>query len=85
MMGVPIPESANIFVDNESVVKSSMNPETTLKKKHVSIAYHKARESFAANIITIYFVPSSENLADLFTKSLPVVRRKELFRAGIFY
>ena len=85
MMGVPIPESANIFVDNESVVKSSMNPETTLKKKHVSIAYHKARESFAANIITIYFVRSSENLADLFTKSLPVVRRKELFRAGIFY
>ena len=85
MMGVPIPESANIFVDNESVVKSSMNPETTLKKKHVSIAYQKARESFAANIITIYFVPSSENLADLFTKSLPIVRRIELFRAGIFY
>ena len=85
MMGVPIDGSTNVFVDNESVVRSSMNPEASLKKKHVSIAYHKARESFAANIVTIFHVPSAENLADLFTKVLPVHKRKELFRSGIFY
>ena len=85
MMGIPLKGSANIFMDNESVVKSSMNPDTCLQKKHVSIAYHKSRESFAANIITIFFILSTENLADLFTKALPVIHRKELFRSGIFY
>ena len=85
MMGVPFTGPSNIFMDNESVVKSALNPEAALKKKHVSIAYHKSREAFAAGIITIYWVPSDENLADLFTKSLPVERRKMLFRSGIFY
>ena len=85
MMGVSIDGSANIFMDNESVIKSGINPDTVLKKKHVSIAYHKARESFAANIITLYWVPSQENLADLFTKVLDVQTRKSLFRSGLFY
>ena len=85
MMGVPFSGSTNVFMDNQSVVKSALNPEATLKKKHVSIAYHKSRESFASGIIDIYWVPSNENLADLFTKSLPVEQRKNLFRSGIFY
>ena len=85
MMGVPSKWSANIFMDIESVVKSSMNPEICLKKKLVSIACHKSKESFAANIIAIFFIPSTENSADLFTKALPVIHRKELIRSGIFY
>ena len=31
MIGIPLEESANIFMDNESVVKSSMNSDTCLK------------------------------------------------------
>ena len=72
-------------MDNESVVKSSLNLETTLKKKHVSIAYHKSRESFEAGIIDIYWIPSEENVADLFMKSLPIDQRKNLFCLSIFY
>ena len=85
MMGIAIDGSASVFMDNESVVRSGMNPETVLKKKHVSIAYHKSRECFAANVITIYWIPSGENLADLLTKVLDVPKRKNLFRSGIFY
>ena len=79
MMGVPIDGPANVFCDNESVVKSTMNPESTLKKKNVSIAYHKVRECFAAGIIDVYFQYSEDNLADVFTKVLPVVKRKNIF------
>ena len=85
MMGVELDGPANIFMDNESVTRAAMNPETVLKKKHVSIAYHKSRESFAAGIINIFWIPSEENLADLFTKVLDIVKRKNLFRSGIFY
>ena len=79
MMGVPIEGPANVFCDNDSVAKSSTNPEATLSKKNVSIAYHKCRESFAAGIMNIYFQYSEDNLADLFTKVLPVVKRKNIF------
>ena len=79
MMGVPINGPCNIFADNESVVKSSMNPESSLNKKHASIAYHLTRESFAAGIVDVYFISSKENLADLLTKVLPYATRKDMF------
>ena len=41
MMVIPIERAANIFADNESVVKSSMNPESTLSNKHVSVGHVK--------------------------------------------
>ena len=44
MMGEPNDGPCNVFADNKSVVKFSMNPESTLNKKHVSIAYHLTRE-----------------------------------------
>lgn len=84
MMGVPLDGPTNIFCDNKSLVKSSVKPESALKKKHVSIAFHKCREAFAAGVINIYFQNSLDNLADLFTKVLSVEQRKELFQ-GIFF
>ena len=80
MMGVPIQGPTNLFVDNESVVKASMNPESTLSKKHVSIAYHLTRESFAAGIVNLYFINSKDNLADLLTKVLPYRDRRDIFQ-----
>ena len=68
MMGVEINEPASIFCDNESVAKSEVNPEATLKKKKLSIAYRKCRECFAAGVADIYFIYSEDNLADLLTK-----------------
>ena len=51
-----------------TVTKSSMNPDTTLKKKHISIAFHQARETVAAGIALIFYETSSTNHANPFTK-----------------
>ena len=80
MMGVPIQGPTNLFVDNESVVKASMNPESTLSKKHFSIAYHLTRESFAAGIVNLYFINLKDNLADLLTKVLSYRDRRDIFQ-----
>ena len=48
MMGVELDESTAIYCDNETVVKSTTAPESTLKKKHNAICYHRAREAQAA-------------------------------------
>jgi len=40
MMGVPLDGPANVMADNMSVVKNTSIPESVLKKKSNSIAYH---------------------------------------------
>jgi hypothetical protein len=70
MMGIPINGPVNTFCDNDSVVKNVTNPASTLAKKHNAIAYHKVRESVAAEVQRIAFEPGKYNLSDMLTKLL---------------
>lgn len=81
MFGVPLEAPARVFCDNESVVKNSSYPESTIKKKHVSIAYHRVREAIAASKILVYYETTGSNLADLFTKVLSHTKRIPLVKA----
>ncbi len=71
MFGVPLDGPANVVTDNLAVVQNSTIPSSTIKKKHNSICYHRVREAIAAGIIRVAHIPSTENLADMFTKPLP--------------
>ena len=78
MLGVPIDGAANVYCDNEAVYKNTVLPESTLKKKHHSIAYHRCREAVAAGVMRVAKQGTDKNLADLFTKVLTVARRNFL-------
>ena len=78
MMGVQIDGPCNLFCDNESVVKNTTRPESPIKKKHNSVAYHKARESIASKICRIAKEDRASNVADIFTKLMPNARLMEL-------
>ena len=75
MFGIPIEGKANIYCDNEAVYQNTSVPESTLKKKHHSIAYHRCREAVAAGTVRIAKQGTDKNLADLFTKVLTAARR----------
>jgi hypothetical protein len=79
MFGVPIIGPASILCDNQGVVKNVSIPESTLTKRHNAINYHTTREAVAAGIIRVGKEDGLTNLADAFTKSLPRVRRYDLF------
>ena len=79
MFGVPIEGPTNIYCDNEAVYKSTVMPESTLKKKHHSIAYHRCREAVAAGTARVAKEGTETNLADTFTKTMGVLRRDFLF------
>ncbi len=81
MFGIPINSSTIVFCDNEAVVQNVTRPESTLKKKHVSIAYHRCREAQAAGYIRIGFIKGMENLADMLTKVLPGPRLRKLMES----
>ena len=68
MMGVPINGYCHTLVDNMSVVKNSSVPESTLKKKSNSIAYHYVRSRCAADILRIEWINTKDQLADILTK-----------------
>jgi len=70
MMGVPIDGPTSVFCDNESVVKVTTRPESTMKKKHLSCAIHRVRECQAAGSTRIAKEHTSTNLADIGTKNL---------------
>ena len=51
LFGIPIEGPTNVYCDNEAVTKNTTIPESTLKKKHNSIAHHCACEAVAAGTI----------------------------------
>ena len=78
MMGVAIDGECDLFCDNESVTKNVSRPESPIKKKHNSIAYHKARECIASKIIRVAKIEGERNQADLLTKLMAGPRLREL-------
>ncbi len=78
MFGVEIDGPTDIFCDNEAAVKNCSNPESTLKKKHHSIAYHRNREAVASETVRITKEKSETNLADLFTKVMGYNQREPI-------
>jgi hypothetical protein len=78
MFGIPIDGPTNVYCDNEAVTKNTIYPESTLKKKHNSIAYHRAREAVAAGTIRVTKEDGKTNLADVLTKLLPQATKEFL-------
>ena len=84
MMGVPLDGPAHVRVDNMSVVKNTTIPESVLKKKSNSIAYHYVRENVAGGTMKIGYEPSGTNLADMLTKTQSGPQRKRLADMVLF-
>ena len=78
MMGIPLTGPTSVFCDNESVVRNSTAPESTLKKRHNAIAYHRAREAQAAGFIRVAWESGDTQIGDLLTKLMPGPRLREL-------
>ena len=78
MMGVPVDGSADVYCDDESVVKNTSRPESPLKKKHQAVSWHCTREACAGSILRMAKEDTKTNVGDPFTKSFNAGRLKEL-------
>ena len=70
MMGIPVDEPAFIFGDNQSVLDNTTIPESTLKKKTQSIAYHFVQEGSTRDEWRTAHINTHENVSDMLTKPL---------------
>ena len=84
MMGVEVCGPTYIYGDNMSVIHNTSTPESMLKKKSNSICYHFVREAVAMKECLTTHVPTLRNWADLLTKVLTGMKRRNLVQ-GVLY
>eukprot|EP00253_Pinus_taeda_P030846 PITA_30846 len=61
----------SILCDNTSVISISKNPVMHSNTKHIQIKYHFLREQVLEQKVKLEYVPSKEQVANIFTKTLP--------------
>ena len=59
-----------LVCDNQAALHIASNPVFHERTKHIEVDYHFIREKIASGCMTISFVNSSNQLANIFTKSL---------------
>jgi hypothetical protein len=57
-----------IQVDNQGAINLARNPVHHQRSKHIDIKYHFIRSVIQAGIVSLKYVPTEENIADIFTK-----------------
>ena len=70
-IGVPLLDPPRLFCDNLSALHMTVNPVFHSRTKHIQLDYHFVREKVAQGALVTCYVPSSAQLADIFTKLLP--------------
>ena len=63
-------EPTVIHCDNTSAISLSKNPIQHSKAKHIPIKYHYLREVAANKKIRLEYIPTQEQVVDIFTKPL---------------
>jgi hypothetical protein len=58
----------NLYVDNRGAIDLAKNPVHHQRSKHIDIRYHYIRSQIKDDIILLHYIPSKENIADMFTK-----------------
>jgi hypothetical protein len=76
-LGFPLKVPVPIYADNQASIFNASNPVQETRTKHIDVKYHKIREMVDLGQIAIYYVPGTENPADLFTKPLGRVKFEE--------
>ena len=56
--------------DNQGSLDMVRNPVSNDRSKHIDIKHHFIRDNYSNGIIDVKYVPTGENLADLFTKAV---------------
>ncbi|CAL9239925.1 unnamed protein product [Arabidopsis halleri] len=69
--GVAQPITPEMYCDNLSAVHLTANPALHSKSKHFARDFHHVREQVALGALIVKHVPATQQIADVFTKSLP--------------
>jgi hypothetical protein len=67
-------EPTVIHCDNQSCIKLTENPVFHDRSKHIEMRYHYVRDMVQKNVLSIQYVPTTEQTTDIFTKPLSLTK-----------
>ena len=70
-IGLPIKTPVIINAGNEGLISNSLNYKNYQRTKHINVKHYFVKERTSQGDVTFQYIPSAQNLADLFTKPLP--------------
>ena len=70
-LGISLPVTPELYGDNLSSVYLTANPAFHKRSKHFEFDYHYVRERVALGSLMVKHIPAHQEIADIFTKSLP--------------
>ena len=66
-----------VFVVNDRAISLAINPLSSARTKHIDVGFHFIRELTRSKTISVEYVPTKEQRADILTKALTVAIFKE--------
>lgn len=69
-----LPVTPIIYSDSQSALKLAENPVHHDRSKHIDIRFHFIREKLDNGEVSYLYIPTDQNVADLFTK--PATKHK---------
>ena len=67
----PISENCiKVFVDNDGAISHANNPLSFARTKHIDVRFHFIRELTRSKTISVEYIPTKEQRADILTKAL---------------
>jgi len=70
-LGIPYSGSTTLNVDNQGAINYSNNAINHGRTKHIDIQHHFIHEKLISNEMQLQYCAMDDNLANIFTKSLP--------------
>ncbi len=71
-LAIPVSNSIPLLVNNQSVIALAENPIFPTRSKHIKVRHHWMHEKVGDGTIQLEYVPTTDQVTDIFTKPLNV-------------
>ena len=69
--GYPVDYPSTLFIDNQSALTVSKNPEHRGRMKHLDLHFFWLHDQVEAKVISPVYIPTTDQITDILTKTLP--------------
>ena len=69
--------ATQIYCDNQAAISLTKDFQFHAKSKHIDVHVHFIRDKVSDGTVTVSYVPTDENVADLFTKGLARIKHEK--------
>ena len=78
-----VQEQVTLYGDNQGAIALAKNPVSHQRSKHIDIKFHFIRTHVQDGKIDLVYIPTQQNVADVFTKPVSQVKMRS-FAAILF-